>query len=111
MVGGDVGAVSLRLVLVGTLDLGHDVYAASADLPVSAGFGIAELAGLARLAALRGIVWHWGAGKSYHAGLPSLLRPLDLAAAIPPRAVFSRRRRACFRRIFSCAGAVAGTEL
>src|SRR5258708_24874883 len=111
MVGGDLGAVSLRLVLVGALDLGHDVYAASPGLSIFACIGIAGMARATRLGALRRTLRSWGPGQSHDAGLPALLRPLDLAAAIPAWAVFSRSRRAGFRRVFSGADSLAGAEL
>ena len=100
VVGRNVGAVSLRLVLVRSLDLGHDLYAARPGLPVPARFGVAGLAWLARLDSIWRIVWHWGAGQSHDARIPSLLRPLDLAAAIPAWPALSWRRRAS-RRSFS----------
>src|ERR1035441_2780522 len=59
VVRGIVGALSVRLVLVGSLDLGHDIHATRAGLSVPARLGIARMAGLARLGDLRRAVWRW----------------------------------------------------
>ena len=112
LVGGHVGAVSLRVVLVGPLDLGHDFYAARSGLSIPARAGTAGLAGLARLDPVWRFIWRGRAGQSHHAGIPALLRTVDLAAAIPARACLpwaaSYFRLWCF---FSGADALGRTQL
>src|ERR1700756_762194 len=74
MVGVCVGAESLRVVLVDSLDLGHDIYTFHSLLRVPAGTGTAKLGGMARLGAVRGALRDRSAGESHDANFPSLLR-------------------------------------
>src|SRR5437899_569966 len=85
MVGVCVGAESLRVVLVDSLDLGYDVYAVHPRVRVPAGTGAARLAGMARLGAVRRALRHRRAGQSHDAHVPALLRVVDLAAALSPK--------------------------
>ena len=49
-----------------------------------------RLAGMAGLGSLRGVIWHRRPCQSNHAGVPSLLRILDLAAATSQWSTFAR---------------------
>src|SRR5579864_3532221 len=111
MVGVCVGAKSLRVVLVDSLDLGHDVYAFHARLRVPAGAGTARLAGMARLGAIRCALRDRGAGQSHDAHISSHLRALDLAAAISPGSGIDRWNRDRFCRLLGGAVAMARPQL
>src|SRR5579864_6342643 len=111
MVGVCVGAKSLRVVLVDSLDLGHDVYAFYSRVRVPAGAGTARLAGMARLGAVRRALRDRGAGQSHDAHIPSLLRFVDLATTLSPRSGVDRWDRDRFGRLLGGVVAVAAPKL
>src|SRR5215472_8339718 len=111
MLGLCLGIESLRVVLVDSLDLGHDVHTVHSRLHLSPCARIAGLAGVARVGNLRRFVRDRCAGQSYDARVPSLLRVVDLAAEIPPRSEFTERSRNRVRVLLVSALAVAGPEL
>ena len=102
LVGVGVGAQSLHLVLVDSLDLGHDLYAARTQPDLSGGPGTGRLARLARLGDIRLLVGCGRIGQSVNARVPAVLRALDLAPTIQERPAFIRRRRAVVHDFLSC---------
>ena len=111
LVGMGMGAQSLHMVLVDSLDLGHDVYAARSESDFSGGSGTAGVERLTRLGDIRVPVGRGCVGESVDARVPAVLWALDMAAAIQERAAFVRWHRAVVRDFLSCALAVAGPEL
>src|SRR5579863_886842 len=102
-----MGTESLCLVLVDPLDLGHYVYSSPARLRLSCGAETSSCssgrsyqgcaptgARFSHLDSLRNTFWYRCARQSHDAGVPSLLRVVDLAAAIPASLAFSGRHSA-----------------
>src|SRR5215469_12985881 len=77
-----MGAVSVRLVLVDPLDLGHYVHTVPACLHLSSCPRIAGLARLARMGSIRRPLRHWRARQSDNAGVSSILWVLDMVAPL-----------------------------
>src|SRR5579863_7086993 len=111
MVSVGVGAQSLRLVLVDSLDLGHYVHSADFKPYIFDRAGTPGMARLARLDHLRCAVGFGGVGESIDARFPALLRNLDMAAKIPEPAAIVGRRRAVLGGFLSCSLALAGSKL
>ncbi len=107
----DVGSVSVHLVLVGPLDLGHDADAADSGRRIPACVGVAGLAGPARMAAVRSALRNRCSRQSNYARVSSLLWAVDLAAAISPRPAFLGWRGVGVCYFLRSAVAVAGAEL
>ena len=101
MVGLRLGTESLCMVLVGSLDLGHDLHAVHPRLLFLLALELQDWPGLLRQGwALFGALYGVRrAGQSHDARVPSLLRLVDLAAAISARTAVARRRRALIRRV------------
>src|SRR5579884_3529678 len=111
MVGICLGTESVRLVLVDSLDLGHDLHTVHSRVDLSARAGTAGLAWLAWMGSIRRAVWRWSAGESDDAGFSSVLRIVDLAAAISAKLEFSRRNHRGVDRVLDGAFAVARPQL
>src|ERR1700722_2573043 len=111
VVGVELGAMSVCLVLVDPLDLGYDFHPVCSGVVFSRRSGVGRMAGLARVDSFWRAVWRWSTRESDDAGVPALLRALDLAASLPARLVFPARRGSGFAHVFSGAVAVAGAEL
>src|SRR5258708_39500837 len=106
-----MGVVSVRVVLVGPLDLGHDPHSVRARLPIFACARIAGLAWLETLGNFRGALRCRSSWQSHDAGLPSLLRTLDLAATLPAWIAVAWRSCACIGDVLSGSHSVGGAEL
>src|SRR5215472_11517749 len=96
MVGVCLGIEPLRVVLVGSLDLGYDVYAVHPRVHFSARAGTAELAWMAGLGSVRGALRNRRAGESDPARVSPGLRFVDLAPEIPSRSFVAGRSFARF---------------
>src|SRR6476646_6563088 len=107
MVGVCLGTESVRVVLVDSLDRGYDVYAVHSRVRVPTSAGAARLAGMARLGAVRGFVRNRCASQSHDAHLSSLLRAVDLAAAISKKSAIPRWDRDRFNSLLGSVVAVA----
>ena len=111
LVGVGMGAQSLHMVLVDSLDLGHDVYATRAQSDLSGRSGTAGVERIKRLGDIRVPMGRGCAGKSVDARVPAVVWALDMAPAIQERAAFVRWHRAVVRDSVGCALAVACQEL
>ncbi len=93
-----VGAQSLHLVLVNSLDMGHDIHATRPCLHIPDSY-FCKLGRMARLDFVWRALRSRSAREPDDARIPSLLRSLDLAAAVSPRPSFLGRCRAFIHRL------------
>src|SRR5262249_10898252 len=96
----DLGATSVHLVLVDSLDLGHDVYTARAQLDFSGCAGVGRMAGSTWMDTLRVALGRGGVGQSVDARVFALLRILGLAETIPKRIAIHGRYCSVFTNFF-----------
>ena len=109
-VGLDLGAIAICHVLVDPLDLGHDVFAARARLPISGRTPTATRERLERLGAFRRAVGLARAFERLPAVFSPFLRALGVGAAAPVRAALAARSWACLDDFLFVPRAVAGEE-
>lgn len=95
-----MGAQSVYMVLVDSLDLGYDVQSFTFEPDFSASSRTDRLARLSGLADIWCAVGRGCAGQPFDARIPAILRALDMAAKIQERAAFVRWRRIILRRFF-----------
>src|SRR5579859_7258849 len=88
LVGANLGAAALVLVLVGALALGHDIYSAYPQPDLSSRARTPGVARHARLDSFWRALGRRRARESLHARVSSLLRPLDLEAKIQTAPAF-----------------------
>src|ERR1700692_1933750 len=74
LVGAGLGVQSLRLVLVDSLDMGHDVYSAHPGGDFSGSAGDGGVAGISRLDSVWHLVGRGSVGESFDAVVPVVLR-------------------------------------